>query len=78
VMPLTQDQPWIQFLQPMALYIAGATGLCHHHAWLVCWDGILQTFYPDWPQTSILLISAYWVAEITDISHCTWPSCVSY
>jgi hypothetical protein len=31
--------------------------------------GVLQTICPGWPLTSILLISASWVARITSISH---------
>jgi hypothetical protein len=34
------------------------------------WDGVLRTFCPGWPGTSILLISAFGVARITGVSHC--------
>jgi hypothetical protein len=30
------------------------------HTWLVCWDGISQTFCPEWPQT---IISMFWVCR---------------
>jgi hypothetical protein len=32
-------------------------------------DGILQTVFPDWPQISILLISASQVDGINGVSH---------
>jgi hypothetical protein len=33
------------------------------------WDRVSQTISPGWLQTSILLISASWVARITGVSH---------
>jgi hypothetical protein len=40
---------------------------------LVCegffWDRVSWTICPGWLQTTILLISAFWVARLTDISH---------
>jgi hypothetical protein len=38
------------------------------------WDRVLQTVYPGWLGTAILLISASWVAKITGVSH--WCSAV--
>jgi hypothetical protein len=32
-------------------------------------DRVLQTICPGWPQTSLLLIFASWVARITGVSH---------
>jgi hypothetical protein len=37
--------------------------------WGIFWDRILQTICPGWLWTSILLISASWVARITGVSH---------
>jgi hypothetical protein len=37
--------------------------------WDFFWDRVLQTICPDWLWTSILLISASWVARITGVSH---------
>jgi hypothetical protein len=33
------------------------------------WDRVSWTICPGWPQTKILLISASWVARITEMSH---------
>jgi hypothetical protein len=33
------------------------------------WDRVLRTVCPGWPRTTILLISAFWVARITGVSH---------
>jgi hypothetical protein len=38
------------------------------HAQLVCWDGVLLTFFFPW--TAILLISTSWVGGITEGQHC--------
>jgi hypothetical protein len=35
----------------------------------VFWDRVLQTICLGWPWTTILLISASWVARITGVSH---------
>jgi hypothetical protein len=40
--------------------------------------GVSWTFYPDWPWTSILLISVSWAARITGMSHGTWPLSFSF
>jgi hypothetical protein len=37
--------------------------------WRVFWDRGLWTMCPGWLQTSILLISASWVARLTGVSH---------
>jgi hypothetical protein len=42
--------------------------------WTVFWDRVLRTTCPGWLWTVILLISASWVAQITDMSH--W--CLAY
>jgi hypothetical protein len=41
-----------------------------HHAWLICWDEILLTFYLGWPRATISLILTSQVAGITGMSHC--------
>jgi hypothetical protein len=33
------------------------------------WDEVAWTFCPHWPQTTTLLLSASFVARITDVSH---------
>jgi hypothetical protein len=35
----------------------------------IFWDRVSWTICPRWLQTTILLISASWVASITDVSH---------
>jgi hypothetical protein len=25
----------------------------YHHRWLICWDGVLLTFFQSWPRKSI-------------------------
>jgi hypothetical protein len=35
----------------------------------IFWDRVSQTICPGWLRTTILLISAYWVARITGMSH---------
>jgi hypothetical protein len=47
--------------------------VCATTTQLVCWDAVSLTFCLSWPQTSILLISASWVATIKGMSHHTWP-----
>jgi hypothetical protein len=42
------------------------------------WDMVLQTIFLGWPQTSVLLISASWVARSTDVSHCHLALIPSY
>jgi hypothetical protein len=45
------------------------------------WDRVSQTICPGWLWTTIFLISAYWVARITGVSHScpTWAnSCRGY
>jgi hypothetical protein len=37
--------------------------------WRVFWDRVSKTICPGWLHTTILLISASWVARITDMSH---------
>jgi hypothetical protein len=38
----------------------------------ICWDGLSLTFYPGWPQASILPVSVSQVARIIDMCHwCT-------
>jgi hypothetical protein len=59
------------YLGPVS-HTAGITGV-YHHVQLIDSDGVLLTFCPGWPQTAILLISISQVAEITGMSHCTWP-----
>jgi hypothetical protein len=48
------------------------------HIWLVGWDGILLTFYPGWPWTAVLPISAPWVAGIIILCHNTWGQETSF
>jgi hypothetical protein len=38
-----------------------------HHIWLAGWNGIWLTFCPGWPQTAILPVYAFLVAEIIGI-----------
>jgi hypothetical protein len=49
----------------------------HHHHWLICWGRVLLTFWLSWPWIVIVLISTSWVAEITGVNHCVWPSRLS-
>jgi hypothetical protein len=41
-----------------------------------CWNGVSQTFCPNWPQTVFLLISASQAARITRVNQ--WCLAVSY
>jgi hypothetical protein len=50
---------WILILLLMLLHIDGMT-LCS----AIGWDGFLWSFCPDWPQTTVLQISAFGVARI--------------
>jgi hypothetical protein len=52
----------------LCLLVSGITGLCHHCP-DYCWDGVLLSLCLDWPQTSILRISASWESGIIDVSH---------
>jgi hypothetical protein len=61
--------------------------LCLLHNWddkcipphsLVCWDGIILTFCPDWPQTTILQISASLGAEVADTTTMPRPLFVGF
>jgi hypothetical protein len=44
------------------------------HTWLVCWNGVLLTLYPGWPQNLIVLIFVSRVAGNTGMRHHTWLS----
>jgi hypothetical protein len=55
-----------------ASHVAGITG-AHHHTWLICWDEVMLTFFPGWPQTRILPISTSQVAGIIGVNHHPWP-----
>jgi hypothetical protein len=37
------------------------------------WDGVSHTFRPGWSETAVFLISVFWVARITGVSHCSQP-----
>jgi hypothetical protein len=50
-------------LLSMPPIVSGITNV-PHHVWLVCWDRVSLTFWLDWPQTSILPVSASWIARI--------------
>jgi hypothetical protein len=39
---------------------------------------VLLTICLGWPQTSILLTSASWIARITGVRHDAWPSIINY
>jgi hypothetical protein len=54
-----------------ALGVSGFIDLSHHDRF-VCWDGSSLTFCPGWPQTTVFLISTFWVAETTGKCHCAW------
>jgi hypothetical protein len=51
--------------------------------WRALWDRVLRTICQGWLWTSILLISAFWVARITGVSQRPlapqflkrWPCC---
>jgi hypothetical protein len=46
--------------------------ITYYHSQLFCQDGVSQTFCPDWPLTTVLLISVTRVARIAGMSHHTW------
>jgi hypothetical protein len=54
---------WTQGLQLEPLHSASS------FLWWDFWDGVLRTIWPGWLWTTILLISASWVAGITGVSH---------
>jgi hypothetical protein len=51
-----------------ASHVSGMTGV--HHTQLIAWDRMLLTFCLSWSQYVFLLISAFWEAGITTVSHC--------
>jgi hypothetical protein len=55
---------------PSTSCTAGITDV-HYHARLFDYDWVSLTFCSGWTQTIILLISAFWVAGITGVSHCS-------
>jgi hypothetical protein len=46
-----------------ATHIAGIRGTSHH-AQIICWDGVLPTFFLGWPQSMIHPIFTFCVEEI--------------
>jgi hypothetical protein len=56
---------------PIYLSVTEVIGI-YHHTQLGIKLGVFLTFCPGCTQTVIFLISAFQVAEITGMSHCTW------
>jgi hypothetical protein len=52
-LPLNCDLP------TYASHITGIKDM-YHYAWFICWDRVLPTFCPGWPQTVILQTFAFW------------------
>jgi hypothetical protein len=49
-----------------------------HHVQVACWDGAVITFGLGWFQTSIVPITAFWVARITGVGHHAQPWTMNY
>jgi hypothetical protein len=65
-------------LDPLFFYLyllCSVVGIAdtHQHTQLVCWNGVLLTFFLGWTGTSILLISVSWVSGITSVLHYAYP-----
>jgi hypothetical protein len=64
---------WTKLLFMLCSLQSWEDSICLHAQLLVIEMWILRTFCLDWPQTLILLISAFQVARITDLSYCAQP-----